>query len=71
MFDRVKFKTACADRGMTIERVAHELGINQSTLQRKMGGVSDFTRSEIQNLIRLLELNDADVKSIFFADKLA
>lgn len=67
MFNQDRFYEECNVHGFTLDRVARELGINYSTLYRKIKGESDFTRSEIQNLIRLLALNASDVNSIFFA----
>ena len=50
MFDRKKFKAKVALAGMTLDVVAKEIGINPATLDRKMSGISDFYRSEIQKI---------------------
>lgn len=70
MFDRKKFKAKVVFMGMTLEGVAKELGINPATLDRKMSGISDFYRHEIQFLRKLLCLSPAEVDEIFFADEL-
>ncbi|WP_196607349.1 helix-turn-helix domain-containing protein [Pectinatus frisingensis] len=71
MFDRNKFKYIVSIRGYTLEKVADEIGINQATLYRKMNGVSDFTRAEMQLIRNLLDLSVKEADDIFFASKLA
>ena len=51
---------------MTLESFATELGINYSTLYRKLNGESDFTRSEIQISKNVLKLDVNTADSIFF-----
>lgn len=71
MFDRNRFKWRLAAAEKTLNETAQYLGINPSTLSRKMDGTSDFTRNEIQMLRAFLHLDDEELKLIFFADKLA
>lgn len=70
MFDQKKFKLAALEQGLSIEQIAVEIGINPATLYRKMSGVSDFTRCELQNLRRLLQLTPDQFEAIFFAPEL-
>ena len=55
---------------MTLEEVAKRMGINPSTLDRKMSGNSDFTRHEIQTLRKMLSMTADDCDNIFFAEEL-
>lgn len=71
MFDRNKFKYIVSIRGYTLEKVADEIGVNPATLYRKMNGVSDFTRAEMQLIRNLLDLSIKEADDIFFARKLA
>ncbi|WP_196599809.1 helix-turn-helix domain-containing protein [Pectinatus frisingensis] len=71
MFDRNKFKYIVSIRGYTLKKVADEIGVNPATLYRKMNGVSDFTRSEMQLIRNLLDLSIKEADDIFFARKLA
>ena len=57
--------------GLTQEAFASELGINYSTLFRKMTGESDFTRAEIQIAKKVLNLSLEEADAIFFAKALA
>ena len=71
MFDRNKFRGKVVSEGFTLAEVAEKIGINPATLDRKMSGKSDFTRAELQKLKRLLNLTDAELNEIFFAEELA
>lgn len=65
MFDKLKFKAAVVGKGKTMKDVAIAIGVNESTLYRKVNGVSQFSREEIQTICRYLEL-DSPIE-IFFA----
>lgn len=69
MFDRKKFKALLILRDKTIHDVATVLGIDDSTVHRKMNGTSDFTRREIQILCKFLSIDNP--MEIFFADTVA
>lgn len=47
------------------------LGIAESTFFRKLGGQADFTLSEIHGIITILNLDERDVKNIFFDTRLS
>lgn len=70
MFDKLLFRAKVIAAGYTLERIAVEIGINPSTLARKMNGDSDFNRSEMTNIRRILRLNASDFDAIFFAAEL-
>lgn len=55
-------------KGFTLESFASELGVNYTTLYRKLNGDSEFTRPEIKLAKRVLNLNNSDVDAIFFSD---
>ena len=71
MFDKEALVEKIKERGYTLEAFAVELGINYSTLYRKMNGDSDFTRSEIQQVKTVLSLDIATADAIFFNLELA
>ena len=54
MFNRDLFRAKCIEHGIT-------------TLSRKMGGQSDFTRNEIQLFRAALHLTPQETDAIFFA----
>lgn len=69
MFDEFAFRDIVRRRHKTLREVAERLGISAPTLYRKMSGISDFTRSEIQRLCDFLDIKD--MKTIFFADEVS
>lgn len=71
VFNKNLFRAKCVEKGVTLEQVAGIIGVNQSTLYRKMNGKSDFTRNEIQLFRSEMGLSCDDVQNIFFAEKLA
>lgn len=70
MIDKAKLKYFCQIRNITQERLSNELGINPTTLNRKMSGESDFFRHEIQQIKSILDLSTEEMISIFFNKKL-
>lgn len=56
---------------LTLNDLASFLGVDLSTLYRKLNGSSDFTRIEIQNISSYLKLSSDEVFDIFFANELA
>ncbi|MHA9740733.1 hypothetical protein [Robinsoniella peoriensis] len=68
MFDKKKFKMKVLEQDKTLHEVAEYLGIDSTTLWRKMNGKSDFFRDEIRKLTEYLELENP--QEIFFAEKI-
>lgn len=54
------------DKNLTLEWLAGEIGVNPSTLHRKLNGESDFARPEIIVVKLRLNLSVEEVNSIFF-----
>lgn len=67
MFREDKFRGKIAETRNTISSLARKLGVDTSTIYRKMSGESDFTRAEIQSITQVLGLTANDVQDIFFA----
>lgn len=53
-------------RGYSYETMADAIGLSHNTFWRKVNGQNEFTLSEIQAIIKLLELDDQQLKAIFF-----
>lgn len=70
MFREDEFRSALKRKGHSISGISQLLGIDQSTLYRKMSGISDFTRNEIQMIKTALTLSNEEVDSIFFSAEL-
>lgn len=71
MFNRARFHEAVKTRGMTLSEVAKLMKINGATLYRKMYGISDFTRSEIEDLRLALLLTNEEADALFFRNESA
>lgn len=69
MFNETEFKVMVIRAHKTNKEVAEYLGIDESTLWRKLQNNGRFTREEISKLIVFLDIEDP--KPIFFAEELA
>lgn len=54
-------------KGINQAKLAKAIGISPNALGNKLHGRSDFTRKEISDIIRLLDIKDP--MQIFFADE--
>lgn len=69
MFNKRKFMAQMALSGMTLKELAQNLGIDESTLYRKINDDGRFSRKEMNDIILILHINDPN--PIFFASELA
>jgi DNA-binding phage protein len=69
MFDRRKLQAQMVLKGYNVSQVAEMLGINSATMYRKLGNDGDFSRTEINQLIDILDIED--IRGIFFAPSVA
>ncbi len=69
MFNKTEFKIASIRAGMTYKQIAEKLGIDESTLYRKINADGAFTRNEISEIIQMLDIKNP--MDIFFDEKLA
>lgn len=66
MLDKEKLEKAIRVSGLSKKEIADELDIDETTLYRKINGISDFYREEISVLCKLLKIRNP--KPIFFKD---
>lgn len=67
MVDIKQLKDAIKNSGVSHEMIAHELGINESTLYRKLQrGGSTITVEQAQKMTDILKLPPDKAQSIFF-----
>lgn len=69
MFSEKKFKAQMIMAGVNHAELASLLGINPSTLYRKIKNDGDFSREEISKLVEILGIDNP--QDIFFARELA
>lgn len=65
MFNRELFEEKIRKANKTIVGIARFLGINRSTLYRKMNQTVDFTRGEMVKLKSYLNLSTQEFMEIF------
>lgn len=61
MFNERAFNAAIAKKGSTQQEAARIMGINPTTLFRKMKGISDFYRKEIEAFCSYYEARPDDI----------
>ncbi|NWO18672.1 helix-turn-helix transcriptional regulator [Leptotrichia sp. oral taxon 223] len=59
-------KLKIKDKKMNYQKLAKELRISESGLNKKINGKNYFTQSEIYRIKELLELTDNELIKIFF-----
>jgi DNA-binding CsgD family transcriptional regulator len=65
MFDKTEFRVQVTRSEKTYKEIAEYLGIDESTLWRKIQNDGSFTREEINKLINFLGI--VNPEAIFFA----
>lgn len=61
-------KAKMVEKDKSNEEVSTALGIDSSTFSKKLNGISEFKRTEIQIIRSFLNLSVEESESIFFAD---
>lgn len=65
-------KGKVVEKGYTLEKVAENIGIDRSTMSRKLGNAGeDFTIKQADDIVNLLGLTPAEATSIFFSQFVA
>lgn len=65
-------KGKIVEKGLSVEDVAHYIGINKATFYRKLSGNgSNFLIGEATKIVEYLGLSSEDATAIFFAHLVA
>lgn len=70
MFDEKQFKKKLIDCDLTLKEIATAIGISETTLYRKIKGVTDFSRNEMSIIKSTLKLNITEFEQIFLLNNL-
>ncbi|MBS4931771.1 MAG: helix-turn-helix transcriptional regulator [Clostridiales bacterium] len=54
--NRQKLEEERRKKNFTIDELCSEIGISRSAYYRKTNGISEFTQSEIEKLVKILDL---------------
>ena len=68
-FDKRLLKAAFAEKGLTLADCADHMGIDTSTLSKKMNGKSEWTLSNIHAVAKLI--GEERALSIFFGSQVS
>lgn len=60
-------KRKMKDKKITVNEMSKEIGVNPSTLYRKLSAAEKITIKEAVKIAEILELTVADTEEIFFA----
>ncbi len=66
-----KLKGKIVEKGLKVERVAELMGIDKSTLYRKLGNSENITIKDADKLVEILEISTDEATAIFFSQYVA
>lgn len=64
--DKNKFKYFAASKDITLHDLASQMDMHPATLSKKLSGVSEFTRKEIQKYQAATGTTPKEIMDIFF-----
>ncbi|MBE5801102.1 MAG: helix-turn-helix transcriptional regulator [Clostridiales bacterium] len=67
--DKLRLEYEMKRKGITVDALCAHVGMSRSAYYRKLNGTSEFTQSEIQKIIDLLDLESP--MGIFFAKEVS
>lgn len=67
-----KLKGKIVENGLSVEKIADSMGLDKSTLYRKLGQSGEsFTIREADAIVKILQLSLTDANAIFFSQFVA
>ena len=58
-------------KGISIVKLAKEIGVNPSTIYRRLSNPDTFTIKEVNCIVKLLSLSSVEAVAIFFSENVA
>lgn len=58
-------------RGMSVYGLAERIGIDSTTLYKKLRGATEFTQSEISKIANVLGMSREEILAVFFAEEVS
>ena len=62
-----KLKSKIVEKGMNVETLAEKIGVDRTTLYRKLNNFDKITIGEANRIKAILELTNEEASSIFLA----
>ena len=66
-----KLKGKIVEKGLSVEKVAEIMGIDRSTLYRKLSNSADISIKDADRIVKALNLTSMEGSSIFFSQFVA
>ena len=66
-----KLKGKIIEKGYSMKSFSSAVGISSVSLYRKMKGIREFDRNEIEKIVELLSLENEQIVDIFFNKKVS
>jgi predicted transcriptional regulator len=63
----LRLKAKIIEKGMNVEGLAKSIGIDRSSLYRKLNNFEKFTIGEANQIKEILEMTNEEASNIFFA----
>lgn len=71
MFNPNKFKAKLVENGLNVSEMAEKLGMDGTSLYRRISNGNTFTVGEVDSITNILGLTRDEVNAIFFASDVA
>jgi len=71
IMNRNLLKIEMLKHGVSNQELCGKIGISGSAFYRKLNGESDFTRSEIEEIAKILAMDHDTIFSIFFGEEVS
>ncbi len=68
MINHAKLKGLMAERGLTVVRLSHMLGVSRQSASEKVNGKAKITLTEAQTIAKALQMNKEERDLIFFSE---
>ncbi len=69
MVNNNKLRGRIVEKGLSIGKVAEDIGLSASTLGRKLRGIADMTLREAEMLCHVLDIPKNEILNYFFVQE--
>lgn len=69
MVNNNKLRGRIVEKGLSVGKVAEDIGLSASTLGRKLRGIADMTLREVEMLCHVLDIPKNEILTYFFVQE--